>query len=90
MGDRIPGSPGAAMISHGHILKTRGGIAFNGDDAWLGGGDFAGGCISGKTRMDDSLKVRTHGATLRAILLAILLQRVSTHETDCSQLTSAR
>jgi len=48
MGDRIPGSPGAAMISHGHIRRTRGGLAFNGEDAWLGGGDFAGGCISGK------------------------------------------
>jgi hypothetical protein len=47
IGDRIPGSPGAAMVSHGHILKTRGGIAFNGKDAWLGGGDFAGGCVSG-------------------------------------------
>ncbi|KXJ29084.1 Hemicentin-1 [Exaiptasia diaphana] len=53
MGDRIPGSPGAAMISHGHIRKTRGGIAFNGEDAWLGGGDFAGGCISAPDKCAD-------------------------------------
>ncbi|XP_048583185.1 uncharacterized protein LOC5513112 isoform X3 [Nematostella vectensis] len=44
--ERIPGSPGSAMITHGHVQPTRGGLAFNGEDAWLGGGDYAGGCIS--------------------------------------------
>ena len=49
IGDRIPGSPGAAMITHGKVKSIRGGLSFNGYDAWLGAGDFAGGCISGES-----------------------------------------
>lgn len=48
IGDRIPGSPGAAMITHGDVRLIKGGLNFNGYDTWLAGGDFAGGCISGE------------------------------------------
>lgn len=37
------------MITHGKVKSIRGGLSFNGYDAWLGAGDFAGGCISGKS-----------------------------------------
>ena len=47
MGDRIPGSPGPAIRTHGEMVAIRGGLHLNGHNAWLGAGDFSGGCISG-------------------------------------------
>ena len=47
MGDRIPGSPGPAIRTHGEMVAIRGGLHLNGHNAWLGVGDFSGGCISG-------------------------------------------
>ena len=45
--DRIPGSPGPAIRTHGEMTAIRGGLHLNGHNAWLGAGDFSGGCISG-------------------------------------------
>jgi len=45
--DRIPGSPGPAIRTHGQMTAIRGGLHLNGHNAWLGAGDFSGGCISG-------------------------------------------
>ena len=47
MEDRIPGSPGPAIRTHGEMVAIRGGLHLNGHNAWLGAGDFSGGCISG-------------------------------------------
>lgn len=48
--DRIPGSPGPAIRTHGEMKVIRGGLHLNGHNAWLGAGDFSGGCISGRVK----------------------------------------
>ncbi|XP_022800516.1 uncharacterized protein LOC111338320 isoform X2 [Stylophora pistillata] len=55
MEDRIPGSPGPAIRTHGEMVAIRGGLHLNGHNAWLGAGDFSGGCISDPDTCDDGL-----------------------------------
>lgn len=49
--DRIPGSPGPAIRTHGEMKVIRGGLHLNGHNAWLGAGDFSGGCLSGTMQL---------------------------------------
>ncbi|KAJ7333857.1 Hemicentin-1 [Desmophyllum pertusum] len=53
--DRIPGSPGPAIRTHGQMKAIRGGLHLNGHNSWLGVGDFSGGCISDPDTCDDGL-----------------------------------
>ncbi|KAL9981056.1 hypothetical protein ACROYT_G009713 [Oculina patagonica] len=53
--DRIPGSPGPAIRTHGEMKAIRGGLHLNGHNSWLGAGDFSGGCLSDPDVCDDGL-----------------------------------
>ncbi|KAK2574419.1 Glutamine-rich protein 2 [Acropora cervicornis] len=53
--DRIPGSPGPAIRTHGEMKVIRGGLHLNGHNAWLGAGDFSGGCLSDPDTCEDGL-----------------------------------
>ncbi|XP_068680028.1 uncharacterized protein [Montipora foliosa] len=53
--DRIPGSPGPAIRTHGDMKVIRGGLHLNGHNAWLGAGDFSGGCLSDPDTCEDGL-----------------------------------